>query len=145
VPASTPKSPPRATRDGRDKIPCVDDSDDVELVVFARLYPNEAASKVQYENFAKFQKREDLDGVSAYRYQLQDGTYVVAVLDVSGRAQEFGWAGEPHELTQAIVDGLIARLDSFVGEERQKIHYHGPASRPRMMPDGTWVIPRLEG
>ena len=49
-----------------------------EVAIFARLYANATASRVQYERFAEFVQREDLDGVSAYRMSHSDGGYIIA-------------------------------------------------------------------
>jgi len=111
-----------------------------EVAIFARLYANATASRVQYERFAEFVQREDLDGVSAYRMSHSDGGYIIAVIDASNRAGEFAWAGEPSQLSEEQVQTLIDRTEPFVGAaETQRIHWDRAGFR--LGEDGTWYVP----
>jgi hypothetical protein len=111
-----------------------------EVAIFARLYANQTASRVQYERFADFIERENLDGVSAYLMAHSDGGYIIAVIDATNRAGEFEWAGEPYQLSEQQVETLIERIDSFAGGgETERIHWRD--SGPRLGEGGHWYVP----
>src|ERR1044071_3860122 len=83
----------------------------LDAIVFARSYVNEIASRVQYEAFARYLERKNIDGVSAYRFT-EGGTYVIGVVDLTENqeAREFKRAGDPYELSEATALALFGRI-----------------------------------
>jgi hypothetical protein len=112
-----------------------------EVVVFAHRYLSAAASRVEFENFSRFLDSGNINGTSVYRIQNGEHGWIIAVADQSGNAQHFGWAGEPHELRQQEIDGLIARA---LTQGKAEIDY-GESIAPRVQPDGTWTMPKPQG
>lgn len=149
---SFPPSPPlRAAEPIRDvwaqighstRLAAVDDDvnaseEPSSTIVFACSYETEAASREQYEDFAEWVEREELDGLSAYHFTVE-GAFVIAVVDATGgeAVRGFEWTGGPFELSEELAWALIQRAQPGV----KRLHY-GNAG-PSLNADGSLVFPK---
>jgi len=85
-------------------------------------------------------ERNKFSGIAMWRAQNEEG-FFIAVFDLTGRALEFSWSGEPFKLPAPRMRDFIRAAEEFVnaGGSTQYGHFP-PGSRLQRTPDGRFAV-----
>jgi hypothetical protein len=111
----------------------------------ARRYPNEHRSAIQWKALNAWVTRNSLNGIAMWRGQ-DKGTFFIVVFDLTGRAPEFTWSGEPFKLSDSRMQEFIRRAEEFVraGGVAGQTPFP-PGSRLSRAPDGRFALVIRQG
>jgi hypothetical protein len=123
----------------------MDDVVEVYGDFLVRRYPNERSSRVQWDAFNAWVKREKLSGLATWRVQAEE-SYLIVVFDLTGRAPEFAWAGEPWGLHDSNMEAFMRRAEDWINAGGgDYIARFPPGTRLRRTAEGRFAIPVNRG
>jgi hypothetical protein len=105
-----------------------------------RRYPDERRSAIQWNALNAWVARNNFTGIAMWQAQ-DEVNFFIVVFDLTGRAPEFTWSGEPFQLSDSRMQEFTRRAEEFVnaggvvGETR-----FPPGSSLRRTEDGRFAL-----